>query len=221
MTSPVLRPAGAAALLVDFGETIDDAVYADVVALDQAVQADPPAGLCETVPAYASLLLVFDPLVTDHEAVGRHALRMVTSAERPTAAPRVHDVPVCYDGEAAPDLAAAAEALQITPEALIEQHLAGDYRVYMYGFAPGYAYLGGVPEAIHLPRKPAAVRGYPVGSVMIAGAQCLITTLPMPTGWWVIGRTAMRVLDADAERPFLFDPGDRVRFTRVHGDMFG
>ena len=126
-----------------------------------------------------------------------------------------------YRQYAAPDLAAAAEALGITPEALIEQHLAGDYRVYMYGFAPGYAYLGGVPEAIHLPRKPAAVRGYPVGSVMIAGAQCLITTLPMPTGWWVIGRTAVRVLDADAERPFLFDPGDRVRFTRVHGDMFG
>ena len=221
MTSPVLRPAGAAALLVDFGETIDDAVYADVVALDQAVQADPPAGLCETVPAYASLLLVFDPLVTDHEAVGRHALRLVTNAERLAAPPRVHDVPVCYDGKAASDLAAAAEALGITPEALIEQHLAGDYRVYMYGFAPGYAYLGGVPEAIHLPRKPAAVRGYPVGSVMIAGAQCLITTLPMPTGWWVIGRTALRVLDTDAERPFLFDPGDRVRFTRVHGDMFG
>jgi inhibitor of KinA len=50
---------------------------------------------------------------------------------------------------------------------------------------------------------------------MIAGPQCLITTLPMPTGWWVIGRTPLRVLDADAEQPFLFDPGDRVRFTRI------
>ncbi len=88
----------------------------------------------------------------------------------------------------------------------------------MYGFAPGYAYLSGVPEAIHLPRKPAAVRGYPVGSVMIAGAQCLITTLPMPTGWWVIGRTPLRVLDTDARRPFLFEPGDRVRFVRVGGE---
>jgi inhibitor of KinA len=85
----------------------------------------------------------------------------------------------------------------------------------MYGFAPGYAYMGGVPLALQLPRKPVAERGHPVGSVIIAGPQCLITTLPMPTGWWVIGRTPLAVLDPLGERPFRFDPGDTIRFERM------
>ena len=85
----------------------------------------------------------------------------------------------------------------------------------MYGFAPGYAYLAGVPDRLRLPRKPAAVRGVEAGSVIVAGPQCLITTLKMPTGWWIIGRSPTRVLTGDAERPFLFDVGDRVRFRRI------
>jgi inhibitor of KinA len=219
MTPPVFRPAGAGALLVDFATTsggaIDEATFARVVTLDRALAAAPPPGLVETVPAYASLLLVFDPLVTDHVAIEAHAAPHTVNAATGFADVATHEVPVCYEGEAAPDLAAVAERLGMAREAVIAAHLAGDYRVFMYGFAPGYAYLGGVPEALHLPRKPAAVRGHPVGSVMIAGPQCLVTTLPMPTGWWVIGRTALRVLDASADKPFRFEPGDRVRFTRV------
>jgi inhibitor of KinA len=215
MTAPAFRPAGAGALLADFGDAIDEALFARVVALDRALAADPPPGLIETVPAYTSLLLVFDPLVTDHAAIEAQAAPLAAAPATDFAGAATHDVPVCYEGEAAPDLAAVAERLGMSAEAVIAAHLAGDYRVFMYGFAPGYAYLGGVPDALHLPRKAAAVRGHPVGSVMVAGPQCLITTLPMPTGWWVIGRTPLRVLAADADRPFLFDPGDRVRFTRV------
>ncbi|WP_085809229.1 allophanate hydrolase subunit 1 [Sphingomonas sp. TZW2008] len=218
MSAPVFRAAGAGALLADFGGAIDDAVFARVVALDRALTAAAPEGLIETVPAYTSLLIVFDPLVTDHVAIEAHAAPLAATLHAHLADAAVHKVPVCYDGAAAPDLAEAAERLGVSPEALITSHLSGEYRVFMYGFAPGYAYLGGVPEAIALPRKPAAVRGYPVGSVMIAGPQCLITTLPMPTGWWVIGRTPLRVLDTDAKRPFLFEPGDRVRFVRVGGE---
>ncbi|ONF96357.1 5-oxoprolinase subunit B family protein [Sphingomonas jeddahensis] len=217
MTAPVFRAVGAGALLADFGDVIDEALFARVVALDRAVAAAPPVGLVETVPAYTSLLFVFDPLVTDHVAVEAHAARLIAPGGDFTGA-HTHEVPVCYEGDAAPDLAAVAEWLGMSGEAVIAAHLAGEYRVFMYGFAPGYAYLGGVPEALHLPRKAVAVRGYPVGSVMVAGPQCLITTLPMPTGWWVIGRTPLRVLDAGAGRPFLFEPGDQVRFTRVRAE---
>lgn len=220
MTPPRFRPAGAGALLADFttasdGGAIDAATFARVVALDRALAAAPPPGLLEAVPAYASLLLVFDPLVTDHAAIEACAAPLAIAPAAGFADTATHDVPVCYEGDAAPDLAAVAERLGMAREAVIAAHLAGDYRVFMYGFAPGYAYLGGVPGALHLPRKPAAVRGHPVGSVMIAGPQCLVSTLPMPTGWWVIGRTPLRVLDADAEKPFRFEPGDRVRFIRV------
>jgi len=212
VSTPAFRPVGEGALLVDFGGGIDEAVFAEVVALDRAIAADPPTGLEEAVPAYTSLLLVFDPCATDHAAMETAARRLIAPAEGFPAA-TVHEVPVRYRG--APDLEAAAERLGMTPDALAATHAASDYRVFMYGFAPGYAYLGGVPEALHLPRKPAAVRGHPVGSVMIAGAQCLISTLPMPTGWWVIGHTDFRVLDAEATEPFRFAPGDRVRFVPV------
>ncbi len=214
MTGPVFRPAGAGALLVDFGGGIDEAIFARVVALDHALAAAPPRGLTETVPAYTSLLLVFDPLVTDHAAIERHVAPLAADAPAGFADAATHEVPVCYGGDDGPDLAEVADRLGMSPEAVVAAHLAGDYRVFMYGFAPGYAYLGGVPGPLHLPRKEAAVRGHPVGSVMIAGPQCLITTLPMPTGWWVIGSTPLRVLDATADKPFRFEPGDRVRFTR-------
>ena len=204
----LIRPVGEAALLVDFGSSIDPATHARVVALDAALSAQPPPWLRETVPAYASLMLLFDPLEADAAMVEQHLLTLhIGQAEFAGAE---HIVPVCYDG---PDLAAVAVRLNLAEAEVIQHHQAGDYRVYMYGFAPGYAYLGGVAEALHLPRKEAPVRGHPPGSVMIAGAQCLITTLPMPTGWWVIGHTDFRVLDPEAEQPFRLAPGDRVRFV--------
>ena len=98
---------------------------------------------------------------------------------------------------------------------MIAAHLAGEYRVFMYGFAPGYAYLAGVPEALRMPRKATAVRGIAAGSVVIAGPQCLVTTLTMPTGWWIIGRSPTSILTGDPAAPFLFDVGDRVRFRRA------
>ena len=104
--------------------------------------------------------------------------------------------------------------------ARLAAHVAGEYSVYMYGFAPGYAYLAGVPAALQLPRKASAVRGIPAGSVLIAGPQCLVTTVTMPTGWWIIGRSPTRILRAEAEHPFLFDVGDGVRFRRIDRAAF-
>ncbi len=119
----------------------------------------------------------------------------------------MHEVPVTYDGA---DLTAVAERTGLSVEAVVAAHLAGKYSVYLYGFAPGYAYLGGVPEAIRIPRKEAPVRGVAAGSVIIAGAQCIITTLTMPTGWWVIGHSAVQILRPEG---MLFEVGDRVRFV--------
>lgn len=210
MNGPAIRAVGDTALLIEFGETIDDATFAQVVALDRALAADPPAGMIEAIPAYAALLVVYDPLVTTPRALEQAvAARMVPDAPAAIEGTE-HVVPVRYDG---PDLAAVADHAGLGGSDVAAAHAAGDYRVFMYGFAPGYAYLGGVPAALRLPRKAAAVRGHPAGSVMIAGAQCLITTLPMPTGWWVIGHTDLRVLDPAADRPFRFEPGDRVRFV--------
>jgi inhibitor of KinA len=208
------RPVGGDALLVELGEEVDDAVHARVVALDAALCAALPVGLVESVPAYTSLLARFDPLVTDHKAVAE-TIDRIDATTYPAAAPAEHCVPACYDRDLAPDLAVAAEAAGLDVERFIAAHLDGAYRVNFYGFAPGYAYLAGVPQPIQLPRKPAIVRDVPAGSILIAGPQCLVTSLAMPTGWWIIGRAPRALVDPASEQPFPFAIGDRLRFVRA------
>lgn len=211
---PFFTPIAEHSLLVEFGDTIAPEIHARVLALDAALAAHPCMGLQESVPAYASLLIRFDPQATDHRAVEEHAATLLSRPLPPrNTTPR--EVEVCYDADLSPDLADVANATGLSTEAVIEAHLAGRYEVFMYGFAPGYAYLAGVPKPLQIPRKPAAVRGVPAGSVLIAGPQCLVSTLTMPTGWWIIGRSPTRILTRVPDRPFLFDVGDPVLFKRV------
>jgi len=203
------------ALLVGFGDTICDETSARVAALDRALAASPPVGFLESVPALVNLLIDFDPLVTDHEEVRRSVELLLKTPPVGQDAGRLHEVEVCYEGALAPDLAAVAQATGLSIEAVIQCHLQGEYQVRMYGFAPGFAYMSGVPQAIQVPRKPAAVRNIPAGSVLIAGPQCLVSTLTMPTGWSIIGRSPTRILTGDEGAPFLFDVGDQIRFKRI------
>lgn len=215
MREPRLTEVADSAVLVDFADELDEAAHAAALALDRALADDPPPGLVETVPAYVGLSVVFDPLVTDHRAIDEAIRRALAAEAAPITAGRLRVVPVCYDGDFGRDLPEVAALTGLGVEAVIAGHLSGDYRVYMYGFAPGYAYLGGVPEPLRLPRKPVPVRGVAAGSVIVAGPQCLVTTLEMPTGWWIVGRSPLRVLTGDSMRPFLFDVGDRLAFRRI------
>lgn len=212
---PRFRAVADHAVLAEFGETIDPAIHAQVIRLDRLLAAAPAPGFLEAIPAYASLLVTFDPLLTDHLLVEAALRGLLEGPAPPQASTTQRQVQVCYDAEFSLDLPQVASLTGLTPDAVIAAHLAGDYRVYLYGFAPGYAYMAGVPEPIRLARKPSAVRDIPAGSVIIAGAQCLVTTLRMPTGWWIIGRSPTRILRDDPARPFLFDIGDTVRFQRI------
>lgn len=212
---PRFRAVADHAVLVEFAETISDRAHDRVIDLDRVLATKGFAGFVEAVPAYVSLLVEFDPLLVDHRIVEQALRPMLTAAVPPKAEPVTHEVLVCYESDFSPDLISVAEAAGLSVEAVIAAHLAGDYRVFMYGFAPGYAYLSGLPPALQLPRKPSARRGVAAGSVIIAGAQCLVTTLTMPTGWWIIGRSPTRILRDDPVRPFLFDVGDQVRFRRI------
>lgn len=218
---PRYRPVAERAVLVEFGEAIDKAIHNRVLLLDAALASAPFEGFVEAVPAYASVLVCFDPLVTDHRAVRDEVAALLahgSASPRPKAS---REVEVCYDADLAPDLERVAEASGLAADQVIQAHLSGEYSVFMYGFAPGYAYLAGVPAPIQLPRKQVAVRDIAAGSVLIAGPQCLVTTLKMPTGWWIIGRSPTKILDTKAcDRPFLFDVGDTVRFRRISRAAF-
>jgi inhibitor of KinA len=214
------RPVAEHALLVSFADKIGDAAHAQVLALDQAIADAAPQGVIETVPALVNLLVCFDVMKTDHAAVELAVRGLLQGAGKQGFEGTTRRVEICYEAPFGPDLDAVASATGLGREAVINAHLAGDYRVLMYGFAPGYAYMSGVPEEINVPRKPAPVRDVPAGSVIIAGPQCLVTTLTMPTGWSIIGRSPTQILTGDADRPFLFDVGDRVVFERIGLDAF-
>ena len=218
---PIFRPVADRAVLVDFADAASPEALSAVHSLDHALAAHPFPGLTEVIPAIVNLAVVFDPLQTDHAAVSRHLQGLLAhpAPQRPSPARRLAEVN--YDPPHAPDLPEVARLTGLTPDQVTAAHLSADYHVVMYGFAPGYAYLGGLPDALKLDRKPAPVRNVPAGSVIIAGSQCLITTLTMPTGWWIIGRSPTKVLTGDAQRPFLFDVGDTVRFHRIAGTDHG
>ena len=220
MSFPVIRAVGEAALLIELGNRVSEETHRRVLDLDDALCAAGIAGICETVPAYTSVLVRYDPDLVTFEGLQLLCEPLMQLSGVADRVGSCHDVPVCFDPSCAPDLDEVASRLALAPETVTEQLLAATFRVYMYGFAPGYAYMGGVPATLHQPRKLEAVRGYPVGSVVIAGPQCLITTLPMPTGWWVVGRTPLTLLDRDADKPPLFQPGDTVRFHRIDARQF-
>jgi inhibitor of KinA len=212
------KPVADRALLVEFGTTIAPEIHAQVLRLDRLLSLSPPPGLVEVTPAYANLMITFDPLLTDHATLQSAVQTVLTGPEPASDQSRTHHLGVCYDADLGTDLAQVAQMTGLSPDAVIAAHLSAEYRVYLYGFAPGYAYLAGTPPALHLPRKPAAVRDIPAGRVIIAGPQCIVTTLKMPTGWWIIGSSPAQIL-RNGPQPFLFAVGDTVRFHRITRDQ--
>ncbi|ATQ67562.1 MULTISPECIES: 5-oxoprolinase subunit B family protein [Methylosinus] len=214
--------AGEAALVVEFGDSVDPAINALVLALDAALGAAPLEGIVETVPTYRSLMIHYEPLALSRAALVAHLRALLQAGETPAAsAPgRRWVVPCCYEPPLAEDVEAAGEALALAPERLAALHAGALYRAYMYGFAPGWCYLGGLPAALALPRRAAPRGPTPRGAVLIGGGLSLIGAAPMPTGWYVIGRTPERMFALDRDPPFLFDPGDAIRFEPIDRAAF-
>lgn len=220
MSYPSFRAVGDHALLVEFGDKVSKPVNETVHRLDRGLATRPFDGFVESVPAFVNILIYFNPLVTEHKTVEASVIELLSDSSNDVTETTSRDVMVCYESVENSDLEEVARLTGLSTEAVINAHLAGDYSVYMYGFAPGYAYMASVPEEIRLPRKDSALRGIAGGSVLIAGPQCLVTTITMPTGWWIIGKSPTRILTGDDDDPFLFDIGDPVNFQRVGLDDY-
>lgn len=211
---------GEGAVVLDWGSTISPEVNSRVTAAADRLMADPFPGFKEVVPAYASLGIFFDPLVVQAHFQGKSTddavaslIRMILaedhSAPLASGESRLHRIPVVYDG---PDLADLASLHELTVNEVIDIHSASEYRVYMMGFLPGFAYLGTVDPRIATPRKSSPRKKVPAGSVGIAGDQTGIYPLESPGGWQLIGRTDTQLFLPDADPPCLLRPGDRVQF---------
>ncbi|MBM6592454.1 5-oxoprolinase subunit PxpB [Microvirga pudoricolor] len=212
---PRILPCGDAAVSVEFGDAIDPGLNARVLALDEALRRAAPKGVVETVPTYRSLLVHFDPLATDHDALTAFLEEQARSVAPLESTGRRWRVPVVYGGAFGEDLDDLAGAHGLTAAEVIERHAGAVYRIYMIGFLPGFAYLGGLDPALATPRRTQPRARIPAGSVAIGGAQTAISSIEGPSGWHLLGRTPVRSYDPGREPAFLLAAGDEVVFEPV------
>ena len=214
LASPRILPCGDSALAVEFGSEIEPAINARVLALDARVNQGVP-GVVETVPTYRSLLVHYDPLSTDFDAFS--AALMALSADLPDtpAEGRLWRIPVVYGGVFGVDLDDVAARHGLDPAELIARHAAPVYRVYMIGFVPGFAYLGGLDPSIATPRRETPRAKTPAGSISIGGVQAAVASIEAPSGWHLLGRTPVRNFMLNRDPVFILGPGDRVTFEAI------
>ncbi len=208
-------------LLVEFGNSISLELHTRVLALFGALLAEHDPRIRNLHPGYASLLIDFDVLHLSHDELSAHVRELVNA--RPASInhfARTVELPVCYDVEFGPDLIDVAQHNAISVEELIRLHTSATYRVFFLGFSPGFAYMGGLPEKLRIPRLATPRSRVPAGAVGIAGEQTGVYPIESPGGWRLIGRTPHRMFDAAHDPPTRLQPGDLVRFTAIDRQSF-
>ncbi|MBK7561275.1 MAG: 5-oxoprolinase subunit PxpB [Chitinophagaceae bacterium] len=219
-----LFPLGDAAITVDFGNCIDEIINNEVIARFRQLQLQPIPGMIEAVPAYSSLTIYYDVWALKNiKTMGQTVFewmkhQLLERLQQPIEPYEIHErqiqIPVCYAEEFATDIRHLAAKKNISVEEVVHIHTAKNYKVYMLGFLPGFAYMGEVDESIAMPRKPQPV-GMVAGNVGIAGKQTGIYPLASPGGWQIIGRTPVKLFDAENEAPTLLRAGDCVQFYSI------
>ena len=217
-SEPRIDPVGDAALLVTLGDRPDPALTILAHRIAGAIETErlrQPA-LGRPVPAHASVLVPFDPLAIDLGAVEATIAELLASGEVPPGTAEDDDpleIPVAYGGADGPDLEEVAQARGLRPSEVVNLHAGTAFRVLFLGFAPGFAYLGGLPPALATPRRATPRERVAAGSVAIAGEQSAVYPRAMPGGWNLIGRTDAVLFDARADPPTPLRPGRTVRFV--------
>jgi KipI family sensor histidine kinase inhibitor len=214
--APRLLPAGDAAILIEFADEIDAEVNDRVHALAHFLREQNHSAIIDLVPAYSSLLVCYDPAQIQCSPISDYLRAILQSPQaRVFTKPRLVEIPTTYGGDSGPDLAFVAEWSGLSESQVVELHTSVIYRVYFVGFAPGFAYLGSVPERIAAPRLETPRTRVPAGSIGIAGRQTGIYPMETPGGWRLIGRTALQLFYHRTDPPTLLRPGDRVRFVAL------
>ena len=223
-------PLGDKALTIDFGNVVDEAVNDKVLRLYRQMKRKNISYITDLVPAYSSLTLHYD-LAALYQEKPRDKTAFETLAglvgslgweEEENVMPerRILEIPVCYDPEFGPDIEMMASEKALLPDELVRLHTDRQYRIYMIGFLPGFAYMGRVNERISHPRRDQPRHLVAAGSVGIAGVQTGIYPLESPGGWNIIGRTPVRLFDPQKKEPVFFQAGDEIKFYSITRDEF-
>lgn len=219
------------ALTVEFGQEINEVFLQQISSLHNLVNKNPFPGFCTAVPAYTTLSIFFNPMqvikATDlpglscFEKVSNYLLKLSHKQGKDLVTEsKTITIPVCYDESFGPDLAEVGNTHNLTQKEVINLHTATTYKVYMIGFVPGFAYLGGMSGLLETPRKTTPRKAIPAGSVGIAGKQTGIYPLETPGGWQLIGRTPLVLFDPESPNPALLKAGDQVTFKQISLNEF-
>ena len=227
MMIPKIYPLSETAISIEWCDRIDENVSQKILQADQLLNKFPFGGFVETVPAYTTLTVFYRPeLVVNETASPFEVVKKIVEKllEEPQAAEikesGLFNIPVCYDDEFGYDLEFIASTNGISKETVIDLHQKKEYRVYMMGFLPGFAYMGEVDDIIATTRKSSPRPIVEEGSVGIAGKQTGIYPLSSPGGWQIVGRTPLCLFDIQKEDPFLLKTGNRIKFYPISKQEF-
>ncbi len=212
---------GDTSLTVEFGNEISEQINARIRAFGIALEESKIPGIIETVPTYRSITVHYDPGVIRYDQLVKQLQGLLGRLDSIKIPPStVLEIPVLYGGEMGPDLDFVAEHNGLSKEEVIRIHTSTEYLIYMLGFTPGFTYLGGMDEKIATPRLKTPRVKIPAGSVGIAGSQTGVYPIDSPGGWQLIGRTPVRMYDADRETPILPEAGQYIKFYAIDQKEF-
>ena len=215
------RLVGDRGLLMEYGDVIDPVVNQKVRSISIVAKQDLPDGVIEIIPAYSSIMIIYDPSVTKPQKLQDAFIsieKRLADIEIPPS--KTIEIPVCYGGKFGPDIQVVAENNNISVSDVIRLHSKPEYIIYMIGFAPGFPFLGELPETLHTPRLKTPRTNVPQGSVGIANKQTGIYPAESPGGWQLIGRTPLKLFDPARSNPILYQAGDRIRFISISEDEY-
>ena len=208
--------AGDSGLLVEFGAAIDPEINRKVRQIFLSLEETPIEGIIEVIPTYRSVLISYNPLLTDPETLKRGILDRENNLDKwEILLPETVEIQVAYGDEFGPDLEFVAQYNELTPEEVIQVHTSGTYLIYMIGFTPGFPFLGGLSEKIFTPRLEKPRQLVPAGSVGIANNQTGIYSIDSPGGWQLIGKTPIKLYDPTGSPPILLKAGNYLKFKSI------
>ena len=219
----ILKNLGETAVLLEFEQRISVAIYSQVVAVQSVLKALNVVGIEAIVPAYASVLIRYNPLVISAVELSIILQKLndkLTEVKTEVSISQCIEIPVCYSREFAPDLDAVMQHTNLSQAELVRLHSAQKYTVFMLGFLPGFGYLGPLDSQLFCPRKTVPAATIAAGSVAIAGNQTAVYPIESPGGWHVIGRTPLQLFNPTLEDPFLLHPSDTVVFKPISDAEF-
>jgi len=213
---PRILPTGDRALTVEFGNEIDEHINARLMGFIKVLEAEKIKGIDEFIPSFRAVLIHYNPCVLSFAQMTEYIQAALKKPfHEASHKRRIVEIPVCYEGEYAPDIQHVAEHAGISTDEVIKIHTSKPYLIYMLGFQPGFPYLGGLDERIHTPRLESPRVKLEAGSVGIGGSQTGLYPMESPGGWQIIGRTPVRCYNPEKAHPIPYRAGDYIKFVAV------